>query len=296
MTLPNPLSGVLQQISKKQSTAEWIAENSSLKQNPAIKFKELAESNDKMVLAYIWIATEMDYNIIVSSSNETAATSLIESITMFVPIFQKVIDIRYKGAVLDNKINFLNLVSKENYGKTKQLEFIRETMPDRIVVINPEKQMNKIFSLSLEGISFTASIKGDPTSMQLTKILASSPFKVNPQNLHMLDLSVILSSSNGASISSITEYRWLEKGEIIPKDDEMISKRYANIKIIENGLLNSDQILNSKLIREYSKENLITKTEALDEIKRRAEFLDELCKTDFNKTGQNPLEMYYEIK
>jgi hypothetical protein len=249
-----------------------------------------------MVLAYLWLAIESDYNIVVFSENKAHAENFIESLSSFVPLYQSVIDTRCNGATLDQRLNFLNVISSKNINVIREEGFLQTHMPDRIIARDPGKGLDGIFSLSTQGTFFISTISGNFLNSSAIKLLRSKYFRVKESNLHMLDLSVFLEGrGEDYKIPQITEYKWLARGEITLASDD-VSKIYQNISICNDNIARTDDILSSKLIKNYSNSNLISIKEAFEEIKSRADFLEELGKSGFKSSQKNPIEMYYEIK
>ncbi len=298
MKLPNSLSKVIGKFKGKQSIAELVARTTSTKENSAKHLADLATYTNKMVLAYLWIAIESDYNVLVSAENDADADSFIESLSNFVPPYKTVIETNAGSPVFDKRINFLSLIQPKGASFADNMKFIQKQMPDRLIIRNVEKgNLDTIFSLSKEGISFTASIGNNLIGKQTVKLLQSNLFKVKPSNMQMLDISVILGKENGKyKIISITEYKWLDRGEIRAKEWEFIPKRYENIRILKDGKLNVSDILSSKVVRNYAKQNLISEEAVIDEIRSRSSLLDELITANFDGKKPNLMEMYYEIK
>lgn len=296
MPLPKPLSKIIRRFQNKESIAELTARISSTKANPAMRMAELAPNNDKMALAYLWIAMELDYNMLVFAENRADAEDFMESLSCFIPMYKSVIDTRSKGMVLDQRMNFLNIAATKSTSAVEQLRLVQRLMPDRLMIRDAGKSLDAVFSLSIDGVSFTSSVIGDFANRSIIKLLQSGRFRVKAEHLQMLDLSIFLNRQKEKSISMITEYRWLDRGEITVRSDEPMPKRYRNIGICRSNTASMDCISESKLVKRYSELNLISREEAMEELKNRADFLGEFGKPGFKCRQKNPIEMYYEIK
>jgi hypothetical protein len=217
MPLPNPLSKVneqFQKVRRRRSIVEHVAQKYSMKGDLFGLIAKLAKTADRMALACLWIAIEMD-NILVLADNAAYAQEFIKSISTFVPFYKKVIEIN-NGSALDRRINFLNPVTLNNYLRPNYIKLIGDEVPDRVINKNPKKSdIDGIFSLSKEGIPFIMPIFGNFVNRQTVKLLQSRRFGIRPNNIQVLDMTVMLVKGNdNFNIETITEYKWLDRGEI----------------------------------------------------------------------------------
>jgi hypothetical protein len=73
-------------------------------------------------------------------------------------------------------------------------------------------------------------------------------------------------------------------------------KRYKNIRIAKQNAISIEDLQKSKVLRNYADMNLIDEDKALEEFKKRADFLEVLANANFGGRELNTIEMYYEIK
>ncbi len=300
MKLQNPVFKLNLNYAEKRGTAEKVASGYHSKEDVISDMVKLAETTNRTTLAYLWLAVELDCNILVFSNSETASKRFIESICQFVPTYKTVVDMRPKNRELDDRLNIINMIGANSSNVAMQLKSVQKLMPDRIMIDNADKNLDKLFMLSKEGISFISSIKGFPIGRSIVKMLQSRPFKVSANNIHMLDISIILKEGeSGYGIHSITEYRWINRAEIKVDTDGMEAKMYRNVRIFMEGLAdptNAKSVMESKVVKNYADYNLMDEEETAVELNKRASFLDGLVFQNRNSRECKGMEMYYEIK
>lgn len=296
MELPNLLSKVIQEYGTNPGKVQRRTSQFQMRQQSDIILRELAASiNDKAILAYLWLAIEYGCSILVLSESDTAADRLIDALGAFVPAYKVTLDLPRQGQGLDRRLNFVSMADP-SLNKAELEKLIGKLMPDMVLLKGAELPLSRIFSLSKQGISFMAHAKGNFRNRQTARVLQSRRFGIGAKNISALDVSILLQNIDGAyKISAITEYRWIEKAEIRPKEGT-IPKRMENIRIIENGHLNAGEIGSSKLIERYARSNLISKDEALADLKDRADFLERMCASDSGSNRPDSIPMYYEIR
>lgn len=285
------LSGIITYRGK--GIPKWLANSASSKPDIERLVAQLLGCADSMVLAYLWVAIESNYNILVIANN-CDADDFVDSLCLLVPGFRTVLDTR--GRIADKGLNFTSVIANNAQTATTYAGMAQELMPDRVIV-NARGGIDDIFSSSKYGISFIVESMRKQVGMHVVSGLVSGQLRVKPENLHMLDISVILRKHNGKyRIESITEYKWIERGEFKLRAMDSITKRYSNMRIIKDGVLNGDCMDCSKLIDGMSATHAMSKEEALEELERRSMFLSSLCNNGNAMSSKNPLEMYYEIK
>lgn len=288
MRLPSSLSKVITNY-ERESARKRLGANLSIREDANRHIIELAKkTDDKEVLAYLWLALELNYNVLVlaKKAERRQAGSFIDAISAFVPFHKTVLDLS-AHTDRDRRINFLSINPKIKKGDTNLI--INRLMPDMIITKSADNLRN-LFHNATYGINFIALLEGNFYNRQIVKMLQSKYFGVKKEDISMLDISVFLEADKGScKISAITEYKWLDR-EFKSKDPSF--KKFKNIQIT-NGQTNN--IRNSKLVENYCKSNLVSVDEAMEELTRRVEFLNDFIKESKNKEIR-PIEMYYEIK
>jgi hypothetical protein len=299
MSLPNPISKVLEDFEKKPSTAESFANNYSLRQNADNSLIDLAlNTDDKHILAYLWLAVEANYNILIFKPKETDESSLTEAISTFIPHYRTAINMQEDKRSFDRRINHLNIVSEKKLSVKNQIDTIQKALPDYIIAKNLSKNyLDLLFSLSIYGTSSIISINFNPNNVQIVKMLKSKHFKVKEQHIPALDICLVLEKAEDSyKISKMTEYKWLSKAEMVINQDNQIYKQYENMYVIQNGIFNLANIQSCKVMQNYSNLNLIDPEDAVKELEKRVNLLQELCDIYNAKKEVKSAEMYYEIR
>jgi len=288
---------------RKPNRIERIKEAQGIELHPERNLMGVLANTEPFALAYLWIAIELNYNLVVFHICKDAK-AIISALSMFVPRYHTVVDIS-GDKVVDSRVNFTKLITTGSEdgvlalldlskipawvraGTTRRL--IDSVMPDRI--IGPKDSLGLLFSGSKYGISFIASVSGDFYNRSIVKALRSRRFGIDPSDINAIDISIMLDGNS--HICSITEYMWLERAEIKVIEKGFVPRSINNISIMSGGRFNRDSIGNSKLIEAYAKSNFISKDYALNELERRKDFLERAAisgnaKTDF-------IERYHEI-
>jgi hypothetical protein len=266
----------------------------------------LKKASDPYALAYLWIALELNYNILVLS--KTDANEFIDALALFIPRYYTVLDLRKNRSI--DLINFTRIADKResniNRAKAvcakflpKKAEMAKENlifslMPDRILS-NGDSPTSALFRFSKFGISFTTSISGNFRNRSIIKLLKSKPYQIRGGDINALDISILLDGDkNGLYISAITEYSWLERAEMRATDQAIIAKSFQNSRIAYNRALDFDNAKKSKLAIEYARANLLDVESINEEIEKRAEFINNIENRD--TSVPNPIILYNEIK
>jgi hypothetical protein len=261
---------------------------------------------DTSLIAYIWLALELNYSILILGTPD--ANQFIDALGFFVPRYHTVLDLR-KGCKSDlanfvsiveqkeSKIDRIKRISREFVDKSAESmkkEKIFSLMPNRILV-NDEIRMGTLFGLPKFGISLIGSLKGNFKGKGIIGLLKSRPYHIKKNDMSALDISILLDTDQeGLCISGVTEYSWLERAEFRATDQTIVAKSFRNSRMACNRRANLDNINESKLLRDYAVMNLLDQKSAMEEIKRRAEFIKDI--EGRQTTVPNPMILYNEIK
>jgi len=293
MLLSNPVAGI---FGKGMEPAEAAAKLRKRDKNAMECLAEIAESNDRKALAYIWIAVELGCNIIVFGENGADLERFVDAVSVFVPPHMNLMDLR-TGRASDPRINFMGVIQTGKLAPQRNQRIAERYMPDYVISTNVRNgELNDTFALSKHGVSFISQITGDFINMPIVKALQSRPFKVEKRNIQMLDLSVFIENEgNAIKLKTITEYRWLCRAETVKyKEKSMVE--YSNMHIACNGNLDDGKALKSKVMGTYGRLSLFSEEETMEELHKRANFLSSLGDATQSVTGHHSVEMYYEIK
>lgn len=293
MILPNP---ILKVHHGKEGPARAAAMLGRSGKRAAQCLADLSNSADRGALSYIWVAIELGYNIMVFGTNAADVENFADAISAFVPPHKSVIDLR-DGKQFDERTNFMGVIHTRRIFRQRNCEIAEKYMPDYLIVPEGERgRLDDYFALAKHGVSFIAPAVGNFTDRSIVKMLTSGQFKVKASNVHMLDMSVFVESNqNACIIKTVTEYRWLCRGETVKYDKHQLVK-YENIHVVSNGKINEHNLAKSKLAGKYSHLFLFSTQEAVEELDKRAEFLGSINSTISNCGTKHAVEMYYEIK
>ncbi len=263
----------------------------------------LIKSTDAHILAYLWIAIESNYNIIILDKDKTAGR-FINQLSLFVPRYHTVLDFTVDNTHI-SRVNFLKMVHEDapngmlfalmpkvfslRKQKTMLIKAISSVMPDR-VLCSSSTHIGTLFEYSKFGVSFMASITGNFRGRSMVRTLTKD-FGIKNADMNALDITVTFDDSG---IAAITEYRWIENAEVIAIAEHFIPKSVYNERIAFNNSIDPNKILESKVIENYAKSNLVSKDYAVKELKKRADYLERAVIN--NNTGQDFIERYYEIR
>ena len=246
MSLPGQLQGLI--AAAKENAAGRVPGSRTAEKEPEMSLLDLlSRLEDRRIAAYLWLAIEYGYNLVVISEDQDASRRFVGALGAFVP----------KDVVIQDEMQIKNI-------------------PERVVCKQNLKEIDQIFSAAKYGTSFIIQITSGKESV--VKNLLSKGVK--KESVKALDVSILL--ENG-KISAITEYRWLDRSEV-GRSDGML-KRFRNIAIVRKCVFDTGCIRNSKLIERYSKSLLVGVNEAAKEIYRRAEFLESVAKGKTTKIG-----------
>jgi type IV secretory pathway ATPase VirB11/archaellum biosynthesis ATPase len=290
MDLPY-FSTIKNSFSRQVSLAERVYRTNQFQGSVAEDLAKFLSSNDKMTLAYLWLAIESDFNILIISNNSIDTKSIIDAIGTFVPIYSNVLDLRKRKAK-DRRINFIDLIDYKNIKLKDKLEIAKKLMSDRILLDKESRELNRLFKVSKEGISFIAEASGNLFGKSIIKMLKNR-FKVKDNDISMLDLSVFVDENDISRIKAITEYHWIDRCDTNLRAN--ILKKYENIRIMKEGHLIGD-VENSKLVKDYSYRNLLDEEEVFEELSNRAKFLDNLSSKNPKDYCNDEIIKYYSIK
>lgn len=248
--------------------------------------------NNGVALSYLWVAMELNLNVLIMS-NSLDTTRFTDSLSAFIPPYQTVIDTRKDHNVNNGRTNFARLLENGKGLFNGGTKTIMGMMPDRVIAGNSVSETKNLFRVSKYGISFIASVNADCNSVHTVKMLQSKPFNISNNDMCMLDIVVAMKDDN--TISRITEYKWVERAELIIREDDIASKRYSNMLIFDHGAINPD-ICASKVAKVYSRSNVVAIKEISNELSARAKFLSSVDKYVHGFHKHDPILMYYDIK
>ncbi|MGC8538097.1 MAG: ATPase, T2SS/T4P/T4SS family [Candidatus Micrarchaeia archaeon] len=232
------------------------------------------------MLAYMWMAIEVGYNIIIAGAPASGKTSMLLSLLSFVPRYDRVIVIEEEANELVLSSNFMNSTNLNGSSKHNSASLEAQVInalhlrPDRIVIGELRgAETRNVFSAANLGVPFMATMHSNIDGHALIERLTTKPMSVEPEALHSLDVALFMKHSDAykRSIDRITEYRWVTRAEADMQDTG--SRTYEQLDIFADGKLANEVIKSSKVVRKYSDMMVVSRKKAISELSDRAEYL-----------------------
>lgn len=233
------------------------------------------------ILAYLWLAMECRYNLIVSGAPASGKTTFLSALNAFFPSNEKVITIEEDVNEI-NSHGILNTVALygSRYGSVTPKEQTINALrmrPGRIVIGEMRGDEAKdLFMGANIGISFAATMHSNEGGMQILRKLMVRPMSVDIKGLSALDMAVYMKQADVSRrfVSGIFEYRWLsraeiEEGEFIG-DEDMVKA----VEMAPNGIFDKHALAESKLVSCYCRTHGISVKDAIKEFDRRSKLIE----------------------
>ncbi len=251
------------------------------------------------ILAYLWIAMECKYNLIVSGAPASGKTTFLSALNAFVPTNEKVVTI-------EEDINEINSYGIGNvialYGsrynsitpKEQVINALR-MRPGRIVIGEMRGDEAKdLFMGANIGVSFAATMHSNEGGLQILKKLLVRPMSVETRAIGALDLAVYMKQEDISRrvVSGISEYKWLSRAETNEGtsigDEELVQVN----EVVRGGELDRSALKESKLIDCYCRVKGIAAKEALKELEKRAKLLERSADQAKGRSVENEIMKY----
>ncbi len=233
------------------------------------------------ILAYLWLAMETKHNMILSGPPASGKTTLLNTLTSFIPSNEKVITIEedineLKGTGVGNTIALYG----SRYGSISPKEQVINSLrmrPSRIIIGEMRGEEAKdLFMGANVGISFAATMHSNEGGMQILKKLMVKPMGVDIRGLSALDLAIYLKQTDISrrSITGISEYKWLSRAEIEEGVDINGEDMVQVSDVALNSQLDRSAIKDSKVLSAYARMQGITSKEAQKELESRTRLIE----------------------
>ena len=237
------------------------------------------------ILAYLWLAMETKHNMIVSGAPASGKTTLLSSLSAFVPASEKVITIEedineLKGTGVGNTIALYGSRFSSISPKDQVINSLR-MRPDRIIIGEMRGDEAKdLFMGANIGISFASTMHSNDGGLQILKKLMVKPMSVDIKGLSALDLAVYMKQTdvNRRSISDIFEYKWLSRAET-DCGTSIDGEDMVHVdSIVSGACLSRASLKDSKVIASYSRLQGISQKVAISELERRSRLISDSFK------------------
>ncbi|MGB9732543.1 MAG: ATPase, T2SS/T4P/T4SS family [Candidatus Micrarchaeia archaeon] len=236
------------------------------------------------LLAYIWLAMDSKLNILISGAPASGKTTLLASLTSLIPKYNKIVMIEEEANELEPFAigNAVEIYSSKK-GVTPQQQVINalRMRPDRIIVGEIRgKEAREIFAGSNLGIPFMTTMHSNENGLAILHKLLVEPMGVEVGALAMLDLAIYMKQVglNKRVVDTLYEYRWLSRGEVDGEEGVDLggTERVVIEEVAKNGAICQEKLKSSKIIERFSSERGLSTKRALEELKKRANFLEKM--------------------
>ena len=152
-------------------------------------------SIDPLSAAYLWLAIEGRFNIMIAGAPSTGKTTMLNALTDFSPPEQRIIAVEDGASELrfgEGKPNALSLESRGgNVSLKEQVINSLHMRPERIIVgeIRGEEAREVFFGANI-GVPFMATMHTNGDGNALIRRLSSKPMSVEREAICMLDLAL----------------------------------------------------------------------------------------------------------
>ncbi len=240
------------------------------------------ETASAEMMAYVWMAIETGYNIVIAGAPATGKTSLLLSLLSFVPRYERVIIIEEEANELVLSSNFISSVNLNGTQKGRgadmeaQVSNALHMRPDRLVIGELRgAETRDVFSAANLGVPFMATMHSNTYGQSLIERLTTKPMSVEPEAVHSLDMALFMKRSNlyGRSIDRITEYKWITRAET--KIESIGSNAYEQTDIFAHDGQTPDALKRSKVLDGYAEKRLMTARRARSELTKRKDYLED---------------------
>ncbi len=264
--------------------------------------------------AYIWVAVEYQNSVLVSGGTATGKTSMLNSLSMFIPRDRKIVSIEDTPEIRLPHEHWINKIATKTgkKGKTEQGEVtmfdlvkagLRER-PDHIIVgeVRGEEAYN-LFQGMATGHPGFATMHADSIQAVINR-LKTEPINLSPGLLQHLDVIIILGFSK---VEKIDARRVKSLVEVVDVDMDtgqpITNELFTYVPSDDYFEFVSEE---SHILKEISDEKGISKEEMWRELQRRAtilKWMQENNITGFEEVGEviaqyqsNPEKLMEKIK
>jgi Flp pilus assembly CpaF family ATPase len=281
-----------------------------LNQNLKFDLRRIIETNTAScdLIAYIWLALECGMNIVISGAPASGKTSLLVGLACLLPRYHRIVsieenmnEIRLGGSMI-NSVSLQGMTGNSKADTRSQVINSLRLRPDRIIIGEIRgAEANELFSGANIGVPFATTMHSSENGAVLVNKLISKPMSVQPQAISMLDISIFMKQDiSTRRLQSITEYKWLMRGEITSETAETEKENgltFKEILVAYNSELDFKELRHSKTIAKFSKSRLMSIANAINELKKRSQYLSEISSPEnIHKNTEEFIAMYNNIE
>lgn len=283
----------------------------SIRLNQDLKFdlRRIIESGTAScdLIAYIWIALECGMNIVVSGAPASGKTSLLVALACLLPRYHRIVSIEENmneirlGEGLINSVSLQGMTGRGKADTRSQVINSLRLRPDRIIIGEIRgAEAGELFSGANLGVPFATTMHSSGNGAMLVNKLVSKPMSVQAQAVGMLDISIFMKQDiNSRRLQSITEYRWLMRGEITAGAAESKGEdglAFTETLVASDSILDFKELKRSKAIAKFSKSGLMQAADAIKELRKRSQYLSQISSPEnMEKSAEDFIAMYNSI-
>lgn len=251
------------------------------------------------IAAYLWLAIELNYNMIISGAPSAGKTTMLTALASFLPRYVRIVSVEEDVNELKFHSNFINSINLQGNSNTEvnlkeQIINALHLRPDRLIIGEIRgAEAHDVFFGSNIGVPFMTTLHSQLDTKSLLYRLRSKPMSIEPNLLKSLDIAIFISHNqidNSRKIENISEYNWLAKGETL---DDLNLPAVKILSVAENGLSQIRGLKKSKVIKKYSEVHALSIEESIAEFKKRSDYLGKLPE---NHSISEYIQSYWEIK
>jgi len=256
------------------------------------------KTSSSEMLAYLWFIVENDSNILISGGVSTGKTSLLNSISLFIPGESKIVSIEDTRELNLPHENWIPGVARSGFtgggvGEVSMFELLRESFrqnPDYLIVGEIRgKEAYVMFQGMASGHPSLSTIHAGSVD-DLMKRLQTKPISLSPGLLESLDAVLIMSHArekgkSARRIKEVDEIESIDPDSGIPR----IIKTFVWMPHEDVYEYRG----NSWILNKISREKGITFNNIIKDIARRKKLLDWLH--DHNIAGLDEVTNYIKL-
>lgn len=258
-----------------------------------------------MIAAYLWMAIEFGHSMLVAGGTATGKTSLLGSLSMFLPSDAKIVSIEDTPEVRLPHEHWIQKVVRSGFGRqditgrkqgeVTMYDLLRAALrerPDEIIVGEVRgKEAYVLFQGMATGHSGMATIHGDSVDSVIHR-LQTKPINLSPGLLQHLDIIVILTR---AKVRGVEVRRVKQIVEILglTRDQEpIINTLFEWSPADESFKFSSDK---SYILEEIIREKGVEESEIWKELQRRTQVIEWMKNQDirYYKDVGRVIQRYY---
>lgn len=243
------------------------------------------------MLAYMWYVVENGANILITGGVATGKTSMLNTLSLFIPPEKKIVSIEDTREISLPHENWIPGVARVGFagsevGEVTMFDLLKESFrqnPDYLIVGEIRgKEAYIMFQAMASGHPSISTMHAGSVD-DVMKRLRTEPINLSPGLLETLDLVIVMVHAMGKGKSSrrvkeIIEIESVDKDTGAPR----ISKAFVWVPSVDEFEYYGE----SWLLHKIATEKGITTSDAVKEISRRKRFIEWLMENNIQQLGE----------